>query len=181
MRTLKDYILEASVLNEEDAPSELKTINLEDVKVVYDGPIEYYLQAPVNYSESDLQIYIEDELLPVLPGAVGNAAANFGVNASSISNRYIEYDSIVMSQGNAPRIDFNWDSTYGSGNDGELVVFQVKNMKYVIEFDKFELQNVTDENYNAKLEQIFMATVPEGDNLPVRVSLNPSNIFATKI
>ena len=91
MRTLKDYILEAAALNEEDAPAELKTINLEDVKVVYDGPIEYYLQAPVNYSESDLQIYIEDELLPVLPGAVGNAAANFGVNAQSISNIYIEY------------------------------------------------------------------------------------------
>ena len=91
MRTLKDYILETA-LNEEDAPSEFKTINFEDVKVGYDGPIEYYVQAPVNFSESDLQIYIEDELLPVLPGAVGNAAANFGVNASSISNRYIEYD-----------------------------------------------------------------------------------------
>ena len=180
MRTLKDYILEAAVLNEEDA-TELKTINLEDVKVVYDGPIEYYIQAPVNYSESDLQIYIEDELLPVLPGAVGNAAANFGVNASSISNRYIEYDLIVMSQGNAPRIDFNWDSTYGSGNDEELVVFQIKNMKYVVEFDKFDLQNVTEENYNEKLESIFMASVPTDEKLPIRVSLNPSNIFATKI
>ena len=175
MRTLKDYIL----LKEDN--SDIKTIHLEDVKVVYDGPIEYYIQAPINYSESDLMIYIEDVLLPVLPGASDNAYKYFGMNASSISNTYIEYDSLTMSQGNAPRIDLEWDSRFGSDTDEELVVFQIKNMKYVIEFDKFELQNVTEENYNEKLESIFMASVPTDENLPIRVSLNPSNIFATKI
>lgn len=163
----------------------MKTVNLEDVKVIYDGPVEYYIQAPINYSESDIQIYIEDVLLPKLPGSMSNASKYFGANAESISNRYIEYDSIVMSEGNAPRIDLDWDSLGDELQPNvELVVFQVKNLKYVIEFDSFKLQNVTDDNYNAKLESIFMASVPsdvDALSLPIRISLNPSNILATKV
>lgn len=182
MRTLKDYINESILL--EVGNIQLKTVNLEDVKVIYDGPIEYYIQAPINYSESDLQIYLEDVLLPKLPGSMSNASKYFGANADSISNRYIEYDSIVLSEGNAPRIDLNWDSTDGEvQQNAELVVFQVKNLKYVIEFDTFKLQNVTEDNYNSKLESIFMASIPsdvDGLSLPIRISLNPSNILATR-
>ena len=64
--------------------------------------------------------------------------------------------------------------------DDELAIFVVKNLKYIIRFDGFDLVNVSYSNYKSKIDEIFKYTVSNGtNNYPLEISLNTANIKAT--
>ena len=74
MKTLKDYIFETLD----------KSKVLKDLTVKYDGPSELFIQVPEKMGESDIQIYLDDTLLPKLPAEASQKA--FGKNAKDITD-----------------------------------------------------------------------------------------------
>ena len=168
MKNLTQYIFEA--LTE-------KVYN--SVKIQYDGPTDLFIQIPENYTESDIAIYLDDTLLPKLPGSDTNKTKFFGINAQYISDRYFQYDSITLSTSENPIINIEFDSHYNQNinTDTKLVVYQIKNLKYILQFDKFILKNINDKNINDIINSLFKATESNINNkYPIELSLNNANI-----
>lgn len=174
MKKLTDFINES--INEDN---QVITKEFQNVKVIYDGPIDFFIKAPIKYSESDIQIYLEDICLNKLPGAQNNASRFFGMNSNNISNRYFEYSSITTSQAENPTINIDWDNHYDQSVKGEdLAIFEIKNIKYIIEFDKFILKDVTEDSYSDVLNNIFTQTISSASHkYPIEISLNTANII----
>ena len=57
MKTLKQFIKE-SLIKEEN-----EEFSINNLVVRYDCPSSLFIQIPSKYSESDMQIYLDDELL----------------------------------------------------------------------------------------------------------------------
>ena len=127
---------------------------------------EVIFQAPESYSESDIQIYIDDKWLKDLPTAEKYAKKFFGVNADSIIDAHFEYDTFEHLNVE-PKDYIEWDVKYDSKNvkdDVKLEYFKVKNLIYIIEFDRFDLTDATDDNVQEKLVEIFKAAESNNNN-----------------
>ena len=168
-------------INEEDQE---KFEEIKELEVKYDAPAEYYVEAPIKFSESDISIYLDDCFLNKLPGSFELAKKFFGeANANKISDAYFEYDRMEQAVGENPQVNLKWDSHYAPETvspDDELAIFVIKNLKYIIRFDGFDLVNVSYSNYKSKIDEIFKYTVSNGTNkYPIEISLNTANIKAT--
>lgn len=155
MKTLKEYITEA-----------VETYRLNSVKVTYSvQPEEIILQCPETYSESDIQIYMSDKWMNELPSYDDYARKFFGNNSDNIADVYFDYDSFEHLSVE-PKEYIEWDEKYDSklGNDVKLDYFKIKNLMYHIEFDRFDMIGVTDDNVKEKLVDIFKATESNNNN-----------------
>lgn len=146
MKTLKAYINEAI---------DIYRIN-EVIATYFVNPNKIILQCPSNYSESDIQIYIDDLWIDKLPSNKEYANKFFGVNADSIVDVHFEYDSFEHID-ITPEDFIEWDASYDANNASgkDLNYFVIKNLKYIITFDKFDLTNVDDNNVKYELYKIF--------------------------
>lgn len=149
MKKLYDFIQEAY---------EDKLIT--NVKVVFIvSPDEFYLTAPSTYSESDLQIYLIDRLLPDLPSENRKYSNLLGKNERNISDSYFEYEKFEhFSQDEEPDVELNleWDDEYDENHkDDSLDVFKLINLKYIITFDEFEFKDEEGSDIETTINQIF--------------------------
>lgn len=174
MKALKQFIKE-SLIKEEN-----EEFSIHNVVVRYDCPSNLFIQIPSKYSESDMQIYLDDELLDKLPGSMQLAKNFFGKNSDNITDTYFEYDSIAQAMGKDQKADLIWDEKYDNSiNDSsELIIYQISNLKYTIEFEKFSFDNTIDDtNVRETLENLLQTTVSNYINkYPIEISLNNSNI-----
>ena len=174
MKTLKQFIKESLI--QED--NEQFAIN--NLAVRYDCPASFFIQIPASYSESDMQIYLDDELLDKLPASTQLSKKFFGKNSENIIDAYFEYDSIAQAMGKDQKADMVWDEKYDSNvkDSSELTIYQISNLKYTIEFDKFSFDNtINDTNVRETLENLMQTTVSNYVNkYPIDLSLNNSNI-----
>ena len=174
MKALTQFIKE-SLIKEEN-----EEFSINNVVVRYDCPSNYFIQIPSKYSESDMQIYLDDELLNKLPASKEFARKFFGKNADNIIDAYFEYDSIAEALGKDQKADLVWDEKYDNSiNDSsELTIYQISNLKYTIEFEKFSFDNTIDDtNVRTTLETLLQTTVSNSINkYPIEISLNNSNI-----
>ena len=174
MKTLKQFIKESLI--QEDG--EQFVIN--NLVVRYDCPASFFIQIPTSYSESDMQIYLDDELLDKLPASTKLSKKFFGKNSENIIDAYFEYDSIAQAMGKDQKADMVWDEKYDSNvkDSSELTIYQISNLKYTIEFDKFSFDNtINDTNVRETLENLMQTTVSNYVNkYPIDLSLNNSNI-----
>lgn len=174
MKTLKQFIKESLI--QED--NEQFVIN--NLVVRYDCPASFFIQIPTSYSESDMQIYLDDELLDKLPASTQLSKKLFGKNSENIIDAYFEYDSIAQAMGKDQKADMVWDEKYDSSvkDSSELTIYQISNLKYTIEFDKFSFDNtINDTNVRETLENLMQTTVSNYVNkYPIELSLNNSNI-----
>ncbi len=169
MKSLKQFINEA-----------VEIYRLTNVVAKYFiQPDEIIFQAPETYSESDIQIYIDDKWLKELPTADKYANKFFGVNKNSIIDAHFEYDSFEHLSVE-PKDYIEWDVKYDSKNvkeDVKLEYFKVKNLKYIIEFDNFDLTDTTDENVQEKLIDIFKAAESNNYNkYPIEISFDQDSL-----
>ena len=122
MKTLKQFICEA-----------VDIYRLNEVEATYFiQPDEIILQVPETYSESDIQIYIDDKWLNKLPSSQDYADNFFGINADSISDVHFEYDTFEHID-IEPKEYIEWDADYDSktsNDDLKLEYFKLKNLKY---------------------------------------------------
>lgn len=149
---------------------------ISNVKISYDIiPEELYLEAPENYSESDLQIYLGDKFFESLPAGKDNASRLFGKNARYIDDAYFEYDKFEHSQDNSHKVDIEWDKQYDTSKaETKTDIFKIIGLKYVILFSDFEIYVESEDKIDSTIEKIFRATDSDKVNdFDIKITYNP--------
>ena len=150
-----------------------ENITVKNVKVVFDiFPEEFYLNAPENYSESDLQIYIGDVLLKELPADNDKFKNLIGKNYDDINDAYFEYEKFEHLNEDINEYSLKWDPYYDEKNKSELNTFKLKKLKYIILFDEFEI--LVKHDVKETLNEIFSKLDSSRiNNYPVDMKYNP--------
>lgn len=141
-------------------------------------PEEIIFQAPESYSESDIQIYIGDKYLNDMPSFMDYADKFFGTNADNIIDARFEYDTFTHVDVE-PKDYIEWDSKYDSkiSKDVKLEYFKLTNVKYIIEFDRFDMENVTDDDVKEHLISVFKAAESNDANeWPLEITFNEDTL-----
>jgi len=158
--------------------------SVNDLKVVFDIlPEIYTLTAPETYSESDLQIYLSDAILPKLPSEDERYQKLFGKNINNINDAYFEYDKFEHSSSDYEdeQINLKWDKHYDENKkDSKLNMFKLTKLKYIILFDSFELLDNSDD-VDKTLNEIFSKMDSSDINdYPVTIKYNPDELEYSK-
>lgn len=142
-------------------------------------PEELIFQAPETYSESDIQIYIEDKYLEELPAGQSFANKFFGNNSNSIIDAHFEYDTFTHLDVE-PKDYIEWEAKYDSKNvsdDTKLDYYKINNIKYIIEFDNFDMEYTSDNNVKENLINILKAAESNNDNeWPIEIQFNEDSL-----
>jgi len=173
MKNLTQYIKEA-----------YDKFEVNDLKVVFDIlPEIYTLTAPETYSESDLQIYLDDVILSKLPSEDEKYQKLFGKNINNINDAYFEYDKFEHSSDDYEdeQINLKWDKHYDENKkDVKLNMFKLTKLKYIILFDSFELLDNSDD-VDKTLNEIFSKMDSSDINdYPVTIKFNPDELEYSK-
>lgn len=138
MKSLKQYISEVAADGGETT--------LNKVTVTFKFPEDTVIEAPVMYGIEDISIYLEDTLLPKLPGGEESDASKlFGDNIKNITDMYLNYDSFDNADGGAA--DIKWNRSYNpSKNSAEMKTVRMTGLSYIIEFSKFVISGITDKS-----------------------------------
>lgn len=169
MKSLKNYIYES-----------VEEFRVNDLEVNYTvQPEEIILQAPEVFQESDVQQYMDDMWINSLPSGQDNSEKFFGKNNSNITDAHFEYDTFEHIDVE-PKDYIKWDSKYDdkkTGDDVKLEYFKIKNLKYIITFDKFDLVDVEEDEVDEKLKDIFRASESnDANDYPIEIKFNEDNI-----
>lgn len=175
MKSLAQFIFE-----------ELNTYQVNDLEIKFDCfPNKEYIQfyLPDSYSEDNFLIYLGDCYFNDLPAAAKNAEKLFGKNASKIYDVYFEYDR--YEKGVESKGDFiDWQKDKDTNHDPENEEFafvQVKDLKYVIKFESFELNAEDSENIPEALKTIFTpCNANETNKFALGIKFNEKNITYTE-
>ncbi len=168
MKSLYAYISEA-----------LDIYRLYDVEATYFvNPNEIILECPESFNESNVQIYMNDLWLEALPTGKDNANKYFGLNKDNITDVFFEYDSYEHLSVE-PKDYIHWDSKFGgsTNKDEELNYFKIKNLKYKIAFDRFDLTDVDNTTFEENLIKIFTAAESNTENeYPIEIQFDKDSL-----
>lgn len=169
MRNIIQYIKEA-----------VEAYRLNEVEATYlVQPEEIILQAPETFQESDIQQYMDDMWLNALPSSQDYSEQFFGKNNDNISDVHFEYDTFEHID-IEPKEYIEWDSKYDvkkTKDDVTLEYFKIKNLKYIITFDRFDMVDVTDDNVEEKLIDIFKAAESSKNNeYPIEIIFDEDSL-----
>ena len=184
MRKLRQYINEISNISTlkqhiYDALEDKDTVEVKNLVVTWITKDKVYVESPEKYSESDLQIYLDDIMLDELPGGKTYAEKFFGKNADNIVDAYLAYDSMEEAMGEEQEPDVKWDSRYDSkiNSEDKLHVVCINNLKYVLVFEKFELINTDSASINSDIIDIMTTTNSNYTNkYPIEITFDSKNI-----
>ena len=169
MKSLKNYIYES-----------VEEFRVNDLEVNYTvQPEEIILQAPEVFQESDIKQYMDDMWINSLPSGQDNSEKFFGKNNSNITDAHFEYDTFEHIDVE-PKDYIKWDSKYDdkkTGDDVKLEYFKIKNLNYIITFDKFDLVDVKEDEIDEKLKDIFRASESnDANDYPIEIKFDEDNI-----
>ena len=169
MKGITQFILEA-----------VDVYRLNSVEATYNvQPEEIILQAPETFQESDIQQYIDDMWLNQLPSSQDYSEKFFGKNNDNISDVHFEYDTFEHID-IEPRDYIEWDQKYDvkkTGDDVKLDYFKIKNLKYIIDFDRFDMVDVDDGNVEEKLIDIFRVAESSKENeYPIEIQFDEDSL-----
>jgi len=169
MKSFKTYIKEA-----------VENYRLNSVIATYIvQPEEIILQAPETFQESDIQQYMDDRWLNQLPSGQDYSEKFFGSNFENIVDVHFEYDTFEHID-IEPKEYIEWDSKYDvkkTNDDVKLDYFKIKNLVYIIEFDRFDMIDVTEENVQEKLIDIFKASESNNENeYPIEIQFDEDSL-----
>lgn len=156
------------------------SIVLQNLQATYKGPESLFIQVPKTYSESDVQIYLDDVLLKQMPGSQDQESTKlFGDNnVKNINDAHFEYDEMSEVSSSTQVFDIAWDKNYDTNiKDDELQVVYIKNIRYIIVFTQFELISVTTDTYEDKLNDIFENTLSDNYKYPFNITLNTDDLI----
>lgn len=181
MRALRQYINEISNISSlKKYICEGEDITKDNVEATWNGPSKLYVEAPITYSESDVQIYLDDMMLDKMPGSNNKSQALFGSNHNNIADVYFEYDSMVEAIGVKQKPDIEWDSRYDTNNvddTTEMHILCIENLRYIISFESFKLVNVSDDQVDFELIKIFNAANSSNTNVyPIKITFDNESL-----
>lgn len=144
MRSLVQYIFE-----------EENITKIQDMTVIFKVlPEKITIALPANYSESDMQIYLDDICLDDFPGSNKESKKLLGKNVDNIQDAYFEYSKFTTTNKPEDTITLKWDPKYDTNNsEDKFVYYTIEELKYKLEFSEFNLKNV--ENIKEELMKIF--------------------------
>ena len=175
MKDIRNYILEHNI------SEAVETYRLNEVEATYlVQPEEIILQAPETFQESDIQQYMDDLWLNKLPSGQDYSEQFFGNNYDSISDVHFEYDTFEHIDVE-PKEYIEWDSKYDvkkTDKDVKLDYFKIKNLKYIIDFDRFDMIDVTDDTVEEKLKDIFRTAESNDANkdYPIEIKFDEDSL-----
>lgn len=158
---------------------ELETNTILDLLVKYNvEPEKIVFKAPENYNEDRVVQYLQDLWFEQLPGGPENVEKIFGVNGENLIDVYLEYDGFAHSKDKIEGDkDIPWDSETDPNNKHELEYFTVKDIKYCLSFDKFELKVSPGADIEKTVEEIFKTYESNDMNeYPIEIKLDPKSI-----
>ena len=126
---------------------------------------------PSNYSESDMQIYIDDKCLDDFPGSNDKSKEILGNNIDEINDAYFEYKKFEASDKPSDKVTLEWDPKYDANNTLDtFTYYTLHDLKYILDFSEFNLKNV--DNVEEELRKIF-ETFNSGEttNYPLQIEL----------
>lgn len=169
MKDLVTYIKEA-----------VDAYRLNNVEATYIvNPEEIILQAPETFQETDIQQYMDDRWLQQLPSNSDYSEKLFGNNSDSIYDAHFEYDTFEHIDVE-PKEFIEWDVKYDvnkTNDDVKLDYFRIKNLKYIISFDRFDMIGVDDESVDEKLKDIFRAAESNDNNeWPIEIKFDEDSL-----
>lgn len=159
----------------------VENYRLNSVEVTYNvQPEEIILQAPETFQESDIQQYIDDMWLNQLPSSQDYSEKFFGKNNDNISDVYFEYDSFEHLSVE-PKEFVEWDSKYDvkkiKDDNIKLEYFKIKDLKYHINFDRFDMVDVDDDTIEEKLKDVFRASESSKENeYPIEIQFDEDSL-----
>ena len=137
------------------------------------------MQAPETFQESDIQQYIDDMWLNALPSSQDYSEKFFGKNNDNISDVHFEYDTFEHID-IEPKEYITWDPKFDANktkDDVALEYFKIKNLKYIITFDRFDMVDVDDNNVEEKLIDLFRATESSKVNeYPIEIQFDEDSL-----
>lgn len=186
MKSLIEFIKEAA---EDHNLESDDIIRLEGVTIKYDvSPSIIYLELPDDFNESNVQEYMNDAWLEKLPSNSEFSEKFFKLNADNIADVYFEYDSVEhINAENVDKYNINpksiikIDSSQIEDKDKseEIGLFKLTNLKYVIVFDRFDLNKSTwldgtdKGRIKSTLDTIFKASESNSyNNYPIKIIYN---------
>ena len=73
-----------------------------------------------------------------------------------------------------------WDVEYADNknyDDAKLEYFRIKNLKYIITFDQFDLIDIEEDEVDEKIKDIFRASESNDENeYPIEIKFDEDNI-----
>ena len=158
----------------------VETYRLNEIEATYNvQPEEIILQAPETFQESDIQQYMDDMWLNSLPSSQDYSEKFFGKNNDSISDAHFEYDTFEHIDVE-PKEYIEWDPKFDdkkTKDDVKLEYFKIKNLKYIITFDRFDMVDVTDDDVEQKLIDIFKAAESSKENeYPIEIIFDSDSL-----
>ena len=70
-----------------------------------------------------------------------------------------------------------WDEHYDQSMNGvNMQVMKISGLKYVIVFDKFELEDIEDDEIKNTVYNLFNGLIEDKDDIPFDLVLNEDNI-----
>ena len=170
MKSFKQFIKES-----------VEAYRLNEVEVTYNvQPEEIILQAPETFQESDIQQYMDDIWLNALPSGQDYSEQFFGKNCDNISDVHFEYDTFEHIDVE-PKDYIEWNPKFDvkKTNDDEIKLeyFKIKNLKYIITFDRFDMVDVTDDTVEDHLKELFKTTESNDENeYPIEIQFDEDSL-----
>ena len=169
MKSITRYIIES-----------VETYRLNSVEATFNvQPEEIILQAPETYQESDIQQYMDDMWLNQLPSGQDYSEKFFGKNNDNIIDAHFEYDTFEHIDVE-PKEYIEWDPKFDvkkTKDDIKLDYFKIQNLKYIITFDRFDMVDVTDDDVEQKLIDIFKAAESSKENeYPIEIMFDEDSL-----
>lgn len=153
MKSLVQFLLE----------SENQIIMVNDLKATWEisdsKGNDVTIRVPQDYSDDDIQQYVNDLLLESMPSDDDLAKEYFGANADDIVDANIEYDEAKQTDDKDVTIDFDssLDDKY-KGNEDDFKSIKLVGLRLVVMFDKLDVMNTSEDTLSEDLLELFKRT-----------------------
>ena len=92
-------------------------------------------------------------------------------------NHYMAAAGLAMSVLALGACNDEWDDHYDQSMNGvNMQVMKISGLKYVIVFDKFELEDIEDDEVKDTVYNLFNGLIEDKDDIPFDLVLNADNI-----
>ena len=86
-------------------------------------------------------------------------------------------EKMEAANGTSQKADIEWDDHYDQSMNGlNMEVMKISGLKYVIVFDKFELEDIEDDEIKNTVYNLFNGLIEDKDDIPFDLVLNEDNI-----
>ena len=169
MKQLVEYMKESLATNSPFALNEDRdqTIRLNDfeaswkVKDPENRKGIFVIEVPEDYSDDDINQYISDLLLESMPSDNNLAKEYFGSNMDNIIDARFEFEKKEDAK-DGLHCTFNFfdkslDDNY-KGEQDNLVKYALENLRFIVDWSKFDVINTSDDGLLYDLWDIFKRT-----------------------